>query len=414
MSKTEALVLRKISPPAKPPAIVATTLKRVESAIKRLQILAEVKLGGSLAKGTYLQGDHDVDVFVRFSTKYRDEELAEHLERILKSVFKTVERVHGSRDYFHVQRGSFTFEFIPVLHISSWAEANNVTDMSPLHVAYVRQHIERNSKLAGDIRLTKQFAKAAKIYGAESYIGGFSGHVIDLLNIYYGGFHELLEAAAKWPAKVVIDPERKLTNPLTQLNDAKVYSPLVIVDPIQQDRNSAAALTEYAFKRFKEAAKEYLRTTDQMKFFTIISLSVSSFKKTHRDAKVIAVEIAPLTGKKDVIGAKCFKIYQNCVQQLLEHQFKLIDSQWEFTPKKALLLFAVDANLLPAQEELPGPPIHRTADVARFKTIHKTTFTKDRRIYALESRKWRDAKKLLAHLLKQPYARERMKRHKIL
>lgn len=274
-----------------------------------------------------------MDVFVRFSTEYEDGELAEHLERILRNVFTQVERVHGSRDYYHVRRGAFMFEFIPVLHIESWEEARNVTDMSPLHVAYVRNRIEK-TPLAGDIRLTKQFCKAAKIYGAESYIGGFSGHVIDLLNIYYGGFHNLIAAAAQWPAKVVIDPEKHLTNPLTQLNDAKIYAPLVIVDPIQQDRNSAAALTEEAFKKFKKLSQEYLRTTEQEKFFTITHLSPEAFKKQHEKEKVLAVTITPLVGKKDVVGAKCFKVYQYCVQQFLQHQFKLKEACWEFTEKR--------------------------------------------------------------------------------
>lgn len=44
-TKIEAAVLKKITPPARAPAIVAATLKKVEQAISRLQILAEVHLG---------------------------------------------------------------------------------------------------------------------------------------------------------------------------------------------------------------------------------------------------------------------------------------------------------------------------------------------------------------------------------
>jgi tRNA nucleotidyltransferase (CCA-adding enzyme) len=408
-SATEKRVLKRLTPPKRLPAIILATIRKVEAEIRRRQLLATVVLGGSMAKGTYLAGDHDADVFVRFSPEYDDRELADRLEQVIRAVFKRYERVHGSRDYFHVYAGSYLFEFIPVLNIGSWAEARNVTDMSPLHVQYVAQKIGEKPELSASIRLTKQFCKAAKIYGAESYIGGLSGHVIDLLNIYYGGFHELLQAAAAWPAKVVIDPERHLDNPLSQLNDSKVYAPLVIVDPVQQDRNSAAAVTEAAFKRFKAKAQEYLAAKDKERFFTITPLSAATFKKAHPQARIIQVKLAPQRGKKDVVGAKCFKVYQYLSERLLEHGFSLIDSKWEFTPKQALLLFALPAQRLPAHQELGGPPVHRTADVVRFKDAHKMTFSRDGRIYALERRKYRDAQKLVNDLLKTPYVKERVK-----
>lgn len=411
LSATEKKVLKEITPPKKAPPIVATTLKKVQDACKRKQVLATVVLGGSLAKNTYLKGDHDVDVFVRFSPSYDDEHLSDLLEKVLHGIFQDVVRVHGSRDYFHVQQGEYLFEFVPVLQISSWVEARNVTDMSPLHVQYVTQHIDKKPELADNIRLTKQFCKAAKVYGAESYIGGFSGHVIDLLNIHYGGFHELLAAAVKWPAKVVLDPEHHLTNPMEQLNDAKLQAPLVIVDPVQPDRNSAAAVTATAFNKFRTTAKMYIKAPEkeQKNFFIIKNLSKKEFSQENKDSLVLAVELLPLPGKKDVVGAKCFKVYQYFVQQIINAGFTLVASKWEFS-QRALLLFALKKEKLPADEEVVGPPIHKTADVARFKAVHKTTFTKDQRICAVEKRKFRDPEALLKSLLQQSYVRERVKK----
>lgn len=407
----ERVVLKRITPPKRLPAVVNTALKRVEAELKRHQVMAAVRLGGSSAKGTYLKGDHDIDVFVRFSDAYDDKELPERLAAVLGKAFKHVERVHGSRDYFHVQQGSFTFEFIPVLHISSWQEAVNVTDMSPLHVDYVKRHTQERPYLASEIRLTKQFCKAAKVYGAESYIGGFSGHVIDLLNIYYGGFRALLEAAAKWPAKVVIDPERHHDNPLTSLNDAKTYAPLVIVDPIQPDRNSAAALSAEAFKRFRQVAAEYLAAppAQQERFFTIKPLDVAAFKRQHAPAEVTAVTLTPLQGKKDVVGAKCMKVYEHLYRELIAHGFRISASTWEFAPKRAIILFACLDVPLPQEQEWAGPPVHRTIDAARFKEAHKTTFTRGGRLYAVERRKHRRPGQLIAALLKGAYVRERIK-----
>jgi len=416
-SKAERDALKRITPPKKQPAIVGQTLAKVEKELKKQQLAAKVHLGGSLAKGTYLKGDHDVDVFVRFGADYDDAQLAEHLEKTLAAAFgaKNLERVHGSRDYFHVQRGSFTFEFVPVLEAATWAEARNVTDMSPLHVAYVADKVKERPWLAAEIRLTKLFCKAAKVYGAESYIGGFSGHVIDLLNIHYAGFQKLLEAASAWPAKVVIDPEAHHDNPMVALNDSKTLAPLVIVDPVQQDRNSAAAVTEAGFRRLRTAAKGYLAADDKerAKFFTIVPLKAADVRKAHPDARIIEVILVPLAGKRDVVGAKCFKVFEHCVQQLAAHQFPLLEYQWEFTQKKATLLFALRTGLLPADEELAGPPVHKTQGVAGFTAVHTVTFTRDGRVYAVERRKYRDAAKLLADVLQEKYATLRVKSAKL-
>ncbi|HIH24866.1 TPA: hypothetical protein HA251_07575 [Candidatus Woesearchaeota archaeon] len=406
----ENATLRRITPPEYIPAVVQRSITAVEREIKKQQILATVTLGGSTAKGTYLQGDHDIDVFVRFATSYTDKEIPEILERVLKAVFRKVERVHGSRDYFHIQREEYTFEFVPVLKIDSWVEARNVTDMSPLHVAYVLSKIRAKPWLSQDIRLTKQFCKAMKVYGAESYIGGFSGHVVDLLNIQYGGFRNVLEAAASWPAKTVLDPESRLDNPLTQLNDAKVFAPLVIVDPVQQDRNSAAAVTKQAYNRLRTAAKEYQASSpdEQARFFTVTPFSHKEFCAAHPGDQAIIVTITPLPGKKDVVGAKCLKVHEHVLRGLLDNEFTVTASAWEFTTKRATLAYALPAQKLSVEMMIVGPPVHKTKDAARFAATHKTTYSKDGRLHAIEHRRYREPLPLVRALLGKEYVKERV------
>lgn len=406
----EKAALRRITPPEHIPAVVQRSITAVEREIKKQQVLATVALGGSTAKGTYLRGDHDIDVFVRFATSYNDNEIPELLERVLKAAFLKVERMHGSRDYFHIRREEYTFEFVPVLKIDSWEEARNVTDMSPLHVAYVLSKIEARPWLSQDIRLTKQFCKAMKIYGAESYIGGFSGHVVDLLNIHYGGFRKVLEAAAAWPAKTVLDPESRLDNPLTQLNDAKVFAPLVIVDPVQQDRNSAAAVTKQAYDRLRAAAKAYLAaaTDEQARFFIVTPFSHKEFCTAHPGTQAIIVTITPLSGKKDVVGAKCLKVHEHVLRGLLDNDFTIAASAWEFTAKRATLAYALPAAKLSAEMVIVGPPVHKTKDAARFAMTHKTTYSKDGRVHAIEHRRHREPLPVVRALLKQDYVRERV------
>ena len=58
---------------------------KLEKEIKRKKIKADVFLGGSLAKKTILKKDkYDIDIFVRFDRKYRDDEISELLRTIVK------------------------------------------------------------------------------------------------------------------------------------------------------------------------------------------------------------------------------------------------------------------------------------------------------------------------------------------
>jgi len=403
--------LTRITPEDGVPASANKAIHAIEQELKKQHIDAKIQLGGSVAKGTNLAGDHDIDVFVRFPSSTDNTLLSDILEPALKAVFPDVQRVHGSRDYFHILLPEGTLEVVPVLDVSTWSEASNVTDMSPLHVAYVRTHIEKRPWLAGEIRLTKQFLKSAKAYGAESYIGGFSGHVVDLLIISYGSFHGLLEAASsQWNKKIVLDPEGQLVDPLGELNASKTQAPLVIVDPVQQDRNSAAALTREKFDAFRARAKAYENAAEdeQQIFFTVKPLSERAFISTNAGKRVLRAIMVPLDGKKDVVGAKCAKVLAHCERALETNGFAIYAREWEFTTKKAIALYAVDPGLLSESTHLPGPPVHMTEAIARFAAEHVTTITNEGRVHAIEPRAYRDPLLLLCDTLQEPYVCERV------
>ena len=115
---------------------------------------AKAILGGSGAKDTWLAGNYDVDIFVMFNlTKYRAKsaELSDLVELILKKAFPgtKITRVHGSRDYFHLRYQALNFEVVPILKIAKAAQAVNITDISPLHAAWVNKS---GKKLKDEIR----------------------------------------------------------------------------------------------------------------------------------------------------------------------------------------------------------------------------------------------------------------------
>ncbi|MBU0535617.1 MAG: nucleotidyltransferase domain-containing protein, partial [Nanoarchaeota archaeon] len=224
-------------------------LKKINSGLSKSRIRAKAVAGGSVAKGTFLKGDHDCDIFVKFSLKeYRNQDISLLLEKVLRKAFKSLDKVHGSRDYYHM-KNEFKYEIVPVLDIRKSSQAVNVTDCSPLHVKWVNKF----PKMKKEIMLTKAFCKSAGVYGAESYIQGFSGHVVDIITVYYGGFLNLLKESKRWKKKEIIDYYKyHKGRAMFNLNRSKTQSPLIVIDPVQPDRNAAAALGEEKFELFRK------------------------------------------------------------------------------------------------------------------------------------------------------------------
>ena len=379
--------------------LVNDFLSRARSEAKRLKIKAVLVLGGSFAKDVWLKDDYDVDVFLAFDLKYRDADISALSEKILSS-FKPL-RIHGSRDYFQV-RDAVCFEIIPVLNIKKASDAKNVTDFSLWHVEWVNK---KSKKLKDDVRLAKKFCKAQRVYGAESFIRGFSGHVLDILVIHYKGFVPLLRAAAKWVPKVVVDPAKHYRGKALQfINKAKTESPLVVVDPVQPGRNASAALSDEKFLKFVNAAKLFLKNPSN-NFFVQMPVDESVLKKK---GVVIKVKMLPVLGVENVVGVKLLKAGEFIKKSVEE--FGVVDAVWEWDKKSAAVWwFVVKKNELPSETLVDGPPLKLKSHVEQFKRVHKKTVVKKNRIYAFVKRDCTTPLNVIRAAVRNNYFREKVK-----
>jgi tRNA nucleotidyltransferase (CCA-adding enzyme) len=393
------------------------TTAEINALLKKNNIKAECMAGGSYAKGTILKNDFDIDLFVRFDYSYKGKDISGLLKKALEPLGLKV--IHGSRDYFQLRRKkkqqNLLFEIIPVLKIDDYKQAINVTDMSPLHVGYAKKHFEQKPGLADQVRLAKQFCKSAGIYGAESYINGFSGHVVDMLIIYYGSFEQLLMQAAVWGSRVIIDIENHLKNPMEQLNKAKTQSPLIIVDPVQPDRNAAAAVSREKFDILKNKARGFLHSPSP-DFFIVKNIDARAVKAKAKSGKdwLMILKVKPLEGNEDVVGTKVLKCFEHIANNLRKNDFKILESNWEFEPNESLLYFIIKKEKLSEKITLYGPPIREKTDAARFRLKHKKVIVKNNRLYAEEKRKYKIPEKLVKDLIKEDYVKERVKSVRIM
>jgi len=373
---------------------------------------ARAVLGGSGAKGTWLK-TFDADIFVKFNyNKYKEksEKLSDTLEKFLKNQFK-ITKLHGSRDYFQIREGKFTFEIVPILNIKKSEQAKNITDVSPLHSNFVLKH----KKLIDEMRLTKQFFKAAKVYGAESYIRGFSGYVCEILTTYYGSFLKLIRAIPKWKEKTVIDIKKfyRKKNVFTEINKSKLTSPLIVIDPVQKDRNAAAALDFEKFEILKHRAKEFSKKPSK-KFFELKVLTEEDIIKKFQKNKLIMLNAKPLNKKEDVAGAKMLKAFHFIEKNFIFNGFNIIESDMLWHSSSALFYYALEKDKMPKTIVLPGPPLKIKRHVLFFKKSHKKTFIKNKKIFALEKRKFSNARDLIKNIIKTNNVKDNMNKIEII
>ncbi len=388
-----------------------TAIKKINSCLKN----AKAVLGGSAVKGTWLSGTFDIDIFVQFDYKKfvnKSDKLPDTLKKVLKKKFKTT-TIHGSRDYFQIKKGKFRFEVVPVLKIAKPKQAKNIMDMSPLHASWVKKNI--NKKLADEIRLMKAFCYAQNIYGAESYIRGFSGYACEVLIIHYCSFIKLIGAVSKWKEQQVIDTKNyfRKKNVFMELNKSKLQSPLILIDPVQKERNITAALSKESFDLFIKAAKQFIRKPS-ISYFQRKEFSIEKLKKKAGKNRLIIIKAIPKNAKEDITGTKLLKTFEFIKKELKKKDFKIRGSGWDWpgTRKKAYFWLVTDKELSNTKI-IAGPPTKNKYHAKRFKKKYKKTFTKKKKLYAKIKRKYKKPEGLIKKMFKEKYIRERVKELKI-
>lgn len=342
----------------------------------------QVFVGGSFAKGTISKGQKkDVDLFVRFS-KDQEEGLERELLKIIKKIkgYK-LKKVHGSRNYFQLEDKKdkdLSFEIVPVLKVSSPKKAENVTDLSYFHVRYLKKKTSKNRNLISEIIATKRFMKNAGVYGAESYIQGFSGYAVECLIIAYGSFEKLVKEVVKTNEKIVLDPEKHYKNKaeiMLELNESKTQGPIVLVDPTWKERNVLAALSRESFETFRNYSKKFLEKPSKEYFAS------KPKDKSRKFGPEKSIEIRIFTKKQegDVAGTK-MKKFSLFILERLGKFFEINEKEFEYSGGKESKLFISFGK--PKKIIRVGPELHMVKNVEKFKERNKNYYVKGKRVYS--------------------------------
>lgn len=364
MKQILSKILSEIKPPQKEVRETRELFSKIQSFIKE-KFGLNADLMGSVAKGTFLAGDKDLDIFVFF----RPETKRSILEKMGLAVGKAVFRHFGSRDfrvsyaehpYTKGKIAGFHVEIVPAYKVESAEALLSAVDRTPFHKAYVLEHL----KNPDDVRLVKKFLKGIRCYGSDLKTQGFSGYLCELLSVKYGAFENILRACQKWRYQEIIDIINRFTkHEYSRLRKKFERQPLIFLDPTDKNRNVAAVLSEEKLATFIFRARRFLEKPDASYFS-------EERKKIDRPAllkhqKEKGTDLAVVTFRKpdaieDILYPQLRRFEAN-ITKLMKHEgFEVLDS-WTFADKECGIAVELLSGKLPKYRKMRGPSVFNPA-----------------------------------------------------
>jgi tRNA nucleotidyltransferase (CCA-adding enzyme) len=364
-------------------------IARVEALARERGIAMRAMLVGSAARGTWLSGDHDLDIFLAVPP---DENLAEALD-IAKLAAPHYQEKYAEHAYIHALMDGFEVDLVPCYLVADASHLKSAVDRTPFHTKYVSRKITGKED---DVLLLKQFMKGVQVYGSELKVGGFSGYLAELLVLCYGSFADVLRAASSWRPGLRLDLEGHGTE--------KHNEPLIVVDPVDPKRNVAAALTLDRMLQFAVAARSFL-AEPKIDFFFPPPLSPLSDEQLiaeldRRETMPILIDFTAPDVVEDVLYPQLRKA-ESSISALLERNgFCMLRSDVFAYRDRAVMLFEMQVWQLSKACRREGPPAWQAEHASRFMAAHPRPFSgpfiEGGKVVVEEARQYTSARDLLS------------------
>jgi tRNA nucleotidyltransferase (CCA-adding enzyme) len=354
--------------------------KRIEAFCRRTEraltgrlrdagIKADAEVHGSVARGTWLSDERDIDIFMVLDEGYGREMLPRVLGVVKEYVGEGWVEAYAEHPYVSARMEGFNVEFVPCFRVDPGQGLVSATDRTPLHTRYVNEHLPPDDR--DEVRLLKRFMKGVEVYGAEVKVGGFSGYLCELLVIHLGSFESVLEEASSWRRGEALD----VVGGADAAALSKFGDPLVVLDPVDWGRNVASAVSETAFWTLTVAARAFIRGPDEAFFYP--RESAVDVPKLLGDIRgrgsglLFVVFDDERVGVPDVLWGQLYKTERALNGLLAKSGFRVFRSAvWSDESTRHIIVFELESAALPGTMKRIGPPVSMPEDSERFVRAH--------------------------------------------
>ena len=392
-------------------AVTDSIIAKINEKALEMGIEAHAISVGSTARNTWVRGEADIDIFIMFPADLSEVDLKEKGLALAKSVSgRCVER-YASHPYIHAyfydaerggRRTEYEADLVPCFSVKEASLLKSAVDRTPFHNEYV---VKRIYGFEDEVLLLKQFMKCLGIYGSEQRRKGFAGYLCELLILHYSSFAELLRNASRWQYGERIDLEGQGTY------KGEGKDPLIVIDPVDPNRNVAAAVSEYSFCRLIDAARDFL-VQPSMNFFLPRKeepMSEAEFMNLvkERGTEFVMVVFEAPDEIEDVLFPQLRKAETSVKNMIERNGFEVYRSDVCVEGDKAFLLFELLVWSLPRIKKHVGPPVTSEYHSEQFKGKYittklgkKTLFIENGRYVVEVERNYTDVVSLLKNELK--------------
>jgi tRNA nucleotidyltransferase (CCA-adding enzyme) len=160
-----------------------------------------------------------------------------------------------------------------------------------------------------------------------------------------------------------------------ELNEAKLQSPLILIDPTFKDRNALAALSYKTFYNFRDYCLKFLKNPSA-KFFEPLDRE-SLLRKKYSDVTEIKITTDRQSG--DIAGTKLKKFSEFFLNETRRF-FDVKESLFKYDDKSSGKIILI---LKEKKERIfTGPPISMEEPLRKFKLEHKKIVVKNGQAFA--------------------------------
>jgi len=370
--------------------IAELAFKLVKKEIKKFPEVTGLEFGGSFAKGTWLSKDADVDIFIEFKKSTSEEKF----EKIAKKIgFEALKKHHpyvrySEHPYVEAKIKNTRINVVPFYDVKN-GEWKSAADRSPFHTKFMGKSL--TPKMRNEVRILKTFLKSNEIYGAEIAKQGFSGYVSEVLIKHFGSFENVIKSISEVKENQIIGKTSK-----------KFKTSIVIIDPIDNNRNLAAAISDENIGKFVLVSRAF-KEKPTLEFFKNKKLTVS--KKHWKNLLVIKFDFK--IRSPDIIWGQIKRATSSLTTQLELGGFNVLRSKsYTDQQKEAYLFFLLESTKIPEIYTKNGPEFFRESSSKSFisKNLGNTELMwigNNRKIISLEKRKHSIAVKFMTEFLKK-------------
>jgi len=361
----------------------------VRKQVSKYPQIIGVEFGGSYAKGTWLPRKADVDIFIKFEKSTTDKMFVEISKKIgfdsMKN-FKPYVR-YSEHPYVEATIKGTKVNVVPCydVKIGEWQSA---ADRSPYHTKFMLETL--TGAMKDEVRLLKNFLLSNNIYGAEIAKQGFSGYITEVLILHYRSFEEVIKAIAKLEKNQIIGRPSK-----------KFDTSIIIIDPIDSNRNLGAAISNENVGKFILASRAFLKKP-ALSFFKPRQ-KPKIFKENLENTIVVQFSYKPRS--PDIIWGQIKRAAHSLAVQMEVGGFRVFRNSGVIDEKNyAYLIFLLQSLKIDKNFLSEGPDFFFEKDSETYITKNSKNSMMwvgpNRKILSLKKRRQNDISLFLKDLLK--------------